>query len=180
MERQNVKISINELSSIDKFKKYKNEALEKNIIKFEKNLEEFKNINNHINNDLLKIQHVLHNINNVDASLDASVNTPVKDDPPTKRYDIYADVYVSDILCEFLNIPSGALYIKNDIIIAVYEYIKTARLIHFGGFFLVDLKLQNIFPQNGDYYAKRDKFLKITNIYSMLARHFTKKTHSYQ
>jgi len=176
MERQNVKISVNELSSIDKFKKYKNEALEKNIIKFEKNLEEFKNINSHINNDLLKIRNTLYDIKHTHISVDS----PVICDHPTKRYDIYADVYVSNTLCEFLNIPNNTPHIKNDIIIAVYKYIKTARLIHFGGFFLVDLKLQNIFPQNGDYYAKRDKFLKITNIYSMLARHFTKKTHSYQ
>jgi len=57
----------------------------------------------------------------------------------------------------------------------VFNYIKNNKLIHFGGYFLVDLELQKIFTQNGDYYAKRDKFLKINNIYNMLSKHFTKK-----
>ena len=57
----------------------------------------------------------------------------------------------------------------------VFNYIKNHKLIHFGGYFLVDLELKKIFTQNGDYYAKRDKFLKINNIYNMLSKHFTKK-----
>ena len=174
MERQNIKISIDEISSSDKFKKYKSLALEKNLINLEKNLKEFNNVNKNINKDLTNIQNNLLNLTHDNSY--KIVETVAIDEPhPTKRYDIYADVCVSNVLCDFLNIPSGVPHIKNNIVISVYDYIKKQKLIHFGGYFLVDLKLQKIFPQNGDYCAKRDKFLKITNIYSMLSRHFTKK-----
>ena len=41
------------------------------------------------------------------------------------------------------------------------NYIKKEKLIYFAGYFVINIDLQKIFPQNGDYYGKRDKFFKL-------------------
>jgi len=166
MGEENIKISIKEFDHVQQFRSYKNAALEKNLQQIQENLNKFELIKNEITTNISNIQENLKN---------TPVIKPEYEDKPTQRYDIYADVYVSNALCDFLDLPRKKLYLKNDIIIDVYNYIKNEKLVHFGGYFLVDLKLQKIFTQNGDYYAKRDKFLKITNIYNMLSKHFTKK-----
>jgi len=78
-------------------------------------------------------------------------------------------------LSDFLNLSKGELHIKSEIVFKVFKYIKQNKLSYFGGYFVVDMKLRKIFPQNGDYYAKNDKFFKLSNIYKLLSIHFTSR-----
>ena len=165
MEGENIKFYINELSEKNNLSQ---NSLEDKIISFKANIEKLNKIKTNMDDDLNELKkefEKLKQINNV-----KSFERGIK---PTKRYDVYANVYISNDLCDFLNLTRGCLYKKSDIVFEVFKYIKQEKLSYFGGYFVVDLKLRKIFPQNGDYYAKKDKFFKFSNIYKLLSNHIT-------
>ena len=165
MNTHNIKISINENQKVD---------IQEKINNFEKNIEELTTLKEKITYDLTEIKNEFERISNIPNYKLVNNNNSIKNEHVI-RHDIYADVYVSGQLSELLNLQKKQLYRKSDIILNMINYIKKEKLIYFAGYFVVNIDLQKIFPQNGDYYGKRDKFFKLTNIYKLLDPHFTSK-----
>jgi hypothetical protein len=165
MEGENVKISINEVVT---------NSLEKKINNFQINMGKLNEIKKKIDYDLNELKKEFNNLNTQDHTKPLSVSQITESHIPTTRYDIYADVYISNDLCNFLNLPKAGLHRKSEIVFKVFKYIKQNKLSYFGGYFVVDMELRKIFPQNGDYYAKNDKFFKLSNIYKLLSIHLTR------
>jgi len=170
MNTHNIKISINENQNIENQKV----DIQEKINNFEKNIEELTTLKEKITYDLTEIKNEFERISNIPNYKLVNNNNSIKNEHVI-RYDIYADVYVSGQLSELLNLQKKQLYRKSDIILNMINYIKKEKLIYFAGYFVVNIDLQKIFPQNGDYYGKRDKFFKLTNIYKLLDPHFTSK-----
>ena len=164
MEGENIKFHINEF--LENNKQSQN-SLENKINNFQANIEKLNKIKTNMGYDLNELKKEFEKLKQIDNTKSFG------DVKPTKRYDIYATVYVSNDLCDFLNLTKGCLYKKSDIVFKVFKYIKQEKLSYFGGHFIVDLKLRKIFPQNGDYYTKNDKFFKFSNIYKLLSSHIT-------
>ena len=178
MEGENIKISINEVPT-NTIRAIKKNSLEKKINNFQINMVKLNKIKKNIDFDLNELKKEFDNLNiqgNIkDHTNQPSVSQVVESHVPTTRYDIYADVYISNDLSDFLNLPKGELHRKSEIVFKVFKYIKQNKLSYFGGYFVVDMKLRKIFPQNGDYYAKNDKFFKLSNIYKLLSIHLTRR-----
>lgn len=170
MNTHNIKISINENQNIEEQKL----DIQEKINNFEKNIEELTTLKEKITYNLTEIKNEFERISNIPNYKLVNNNNSIKNEHVI-RHDIYADVYVSGQLSELLNLQKKQLYRKSDIILNMINYIKKEKLIYFAGYFVVNIDLQKIFPQNGDYYGKRDKFFKLTNIYKLLAPHFTSK-----
>ena len=170
MNTHNIKISINENQNIENQKV----DIQEKINNFEKNMEELTTLKEKITYDLTEIKNEFERISNIPNYKLVNNNNSIKNEHVI-RHDIYADVYVSGQLSELLNLQKKQLYRKSDIILNMINYIKKEKLIYFAGYFVVNIDLQKIFPQNGDYYGKRDKFFKLTNIYKLLDPHFTSK-----
>ena len=170
MNTHNIKISINENINIEEQKL----DIQEKINNFEKNIEELTTLKEKITYDLTEIKNEFKRISNISNYKLVNNNNSIKNEHVI-RHDIYADVYVSDQLSELLKLRKKQLYRKSDIILNMVNYIKKEKLIYFAGYFVVNIDLQKIFPQNGDYYGKRDKFFKLTNIYKLLDPHFTSK-----
>jgi hypothetical protein len=170
MNTHNIKISINENQNIENQKV----DIQEKINNFEKNIEELTTLKEKITYDLTEIKNEFERISNIPNYKLVNNNNSIKNEHVI-RHDIYADVYVSGQLSELLNLQKKQLYRKSDIILNMINYIKKEKLIYFAGYFVVNIDLQKIFPQNGDYYGKRDKFFKLTNIYKLLEPHFTSK-----
>lgn len=170
MNTHNIKISINENQNIENQKV----DIQEKINNFEKNIEELTTLKEKITYDLTEIKNEFERISNIPNYKLVNNNNSIKNEHVI-RHDIYADVYVSGQLSELLNLQKKQLYRKSDIILNMINYIKKEKLIYFAGYFVVNIDLQKIFPQNGDYYGKRDKFFKLTNIYKLLDPHFTSK-----
>ena len=170
MNTHNIKISINENQNIEKQKV----DIQEKINNFEKNIEELTTLKEKITYNLTEIKNEFERISNIPNYKLVNNNNSIKNEHVI-RHDIYADVYVSDQLSELLKLQKKQLYRKSDIILNMVNYIKKEKLIYFAGYFVVNIDLQKIFPQNGDYYGKRDKFFKLTNIYKLLDPHFTSK-----
>ena len=170
MNTHNIKISINENQNIEEQKL----DIQEKINNFEKNIEELTTLKEKITYNLTEIKNEFERISNIPNYKLVNNNNSIKNEHVI-RHDIYADVYVSGQLSELLNLQKKQLYRKSDIILNMINYIKKEKLIYFAGYFVVNIDLQKIFPQNGDYYGKRDKFFKLTNIYKLLALHFTSK-----
>lgn len=174
MEGENVKISINEVST-NLSRDIKKKSLEKKINNFQINMGKLNEIKKNLDYDLNELKKEFDNLNTRDHIKPQSVSQITENHVPTTRYDIYADVYISNDLCDFLNLPKGGLHRKSEIVFKVFKYIKQKNLSYFGGYFVVDMELRKIFPQNGDYYAKNDKFFKLSNIYKLLSIHLTSR-----
>lgn len=170
MNTHNIKISINENQNIEEQKL----DIQEKINKFEKNMEELTTLKEKITYDLTEIKNEFERISNIPNYKLVNNNNSIKNEHVI-RHDIYADVYVSGQLSDLLKLQKKQLYRKSDIILNMINYIKKEKLIYFAGYFVVNIDLQKIFPQNGDYYGKRDKFFKLTNIYKLLDPHFTSK-----
>jgi len=170
MNTHNIKISINENQNIENQKV----DIQEKINNFEKNIEELTTLKEKITYDLTEIKNEFERISNIPNYKLVNNNNSIKNEHVI-RHDIYADVYVSGQLSELLKLQKKQLYRKSDIILNMINYIKKEKLIYFAGYFVVNIDLQKIFPQNGDYYGKRDKFFKLTNIYKLLDPHFTSK-----
>lgn len=170
MNTHNIKISINENQNIENQKV----DIQEKINNFEKNIEELTTLKEKITYDLTEIKNEFERISNINNYKLVNNNNSIKNEHVI-RHDIYADVFVSDKLSELLKLQKKLLYRKSDIILNMINYIKKEKLIYFAGYFVVNIDLQKIFPQNGDYYGKRDKFFKLTNIYKLLEPHFTSK-----
>ena len=170
MNTHNIKISINENQNIENQKV----DIQEKINNFEKNIEELTTLKEKITYNLTEIKNEFERISNIPNYKLVNNNNSIKNEHVI-RHDIYADVYVSGQLSELLNLQKKQLYRKSDIILNMINYIKKEKLIYFAGYFVVNIDLQKIFPQNGDYYGKRDKFFKLTNIYKLLDPHFTSK-----
>jgi len=170
MNTHNIKISINENQNIENQKV----DIQEKINNFEKNMEELTTLKEKITYDLTEIKNEFERISNIPNYKLVNNNNSIKNEHVI-RHDIYADVYVSGQLSELLKLQKKQLYRKSDIILNMINYIKKEKLIYFAGYFVVNIDLQKIFPQNGDYYGKRDKFFKLTNIYKLLDPHFTSK-----
>ena len=170
MNTHNIKISINENQNIENQKV----DIQEKINNFEKNIEELTTLKEKITYDLTEIKNEFERISNIPNYKLVNNNNSIKNEHVI-RHDIYADVFVSDKLSELLKLQKKQLYRKSDIILNMINYIKKEKLIYFAGYFVVNIDLQKIFPQNGDYYGKRDKFFKLTNIYKLLEPHFTSK-----
>ena len=170
MNTHNIKISINENQNIENQKV----DIQEKINNFEKNIEELTTLKEKITYDLTEIKNEFERISNINNYKLVNNNNSIKNEHVI-RHDIYADVFVSDKLSELLKLQKKLLYRKSDIILNMINYIKKEKLIYFAGYFVVNIDLQKIFPQNGDYYGKRDKFFKLTNIYKLLDPHFTSK-----
>ena len=168
--KENIKISINENQNIENQKV----DIQEKINNFEKNIEELTTLKEKFTYDLTEIKNEFERISNIPNYKLVNNNNSIKNEHVI-RHDIYADVYVSDQLSELLKLQKKQLYRKSDIILNMINYIKKEKLIYFAGYFVVNIDLQKIFPQNGDYYGKRDKFFKLTNIYKLLDPHFTSK-----
>ena len=170
MNTHNIKISINENQNIENQKV----DIQEKINNFEKNIEELTTLKEKITYDLTEIKNEFERISNIPNYKLVNNKNSIKNEHVI-RHDIYADVYVSGQLSELLKLQKKQLYRKSDIILNMINYIKKEKLIYFAGYFVVNIDLQKIFPQNGDYYGKRDKFFKLTNIYKLLDPHFTSK-----
>ena len=170
MNTHNIKISINENQNIENQKV----DIQEKINNFEKNMEELTTLKEKITYDLTEIKNEFERISNIPNYKLVNNNNSIKNEHVI-RHDIYADVYVSGQLSDLLKLQKKQLYRKSDIILNMINYIKKEKLIYFAGYFVVNIDLQKIFPQNGDYYGKRDKFFKLTNIYKLLDPHFTSK-----
>ena len=170
MNTHNIKISINENQNIENQKV----DIQEKINNFEKNIEELTTLKEKITYNLTEIKNEFERISNIPNYKLVNNNNSIKNEHVI-RHDIYADVYVSGQLSELLKLQKKQLYRKSDIILNMINYIKKEKLIYFAGYFVVNIDLQKIFPQNGDYYGKRDKFFKLTNIYKLLDPHFTSK-----
>ena len=170
MNTHNIKISINENQNIENQKV----DIQEKINNFEKNIEELTTLKEKITYDLTEIKNEFERISNIPNYKLVNNNNSIKNEHVI-RHDIYADVYVSGQLSDLLKLQKKQLYRKSDIILNMINYIKKEKLIYFAGYFVVNIDLQKIFPQNGDYYGKRDKFFKLTNIYKLLDPHFTSK-----
>ena len=164
MEGENIKFHINEFSENNKLSQ---NSLENKINSFQVNIEKLNKIKTNMDYDLNELKKEFEKIKQFDNIKSFG------DMKPTKIYDVYANVYISNDLCDFLNLTRGCLYKKSDIVFEVFKYIKQEKLSYFGGHFIVDLKLRKIFPQNGDYYTKKDKFFKFSKIYKLLSSHIT-------
>ena len=174
MEGENVKISINEIPE-NTIRAIKKNSLEKKINNFQINMGKLNEIKKNLDYDLNELKKEFDNLNTRDHIKPPGVSQITENHVPTTRYDIYADVYISNDLCDFLNLPKGGLHRKSEIVFKVFKYIKQNKLSYFGGYFVVDMELRKIFPQNGDYYAKNDKFFKLSNIYKLLSIHLTRR-----
>ena len=170
MNTHNIKISINENQNIENQKV----DIQEKINNFEKNIEELTTLKEKFTYDLTEIKNEFERISNIPNYKLVNNNNSIKNEHVI-RHDIYADVYVSGQLSDLLKLQKKQLYRKSDIILNMINYIKKEKLIYFAGYFVVNIDLQKIFPQNGDYYGKRDKFFKLTNIYKLLDPHFTSK-----